>query len=80
MVSQNFHFTDIIMEWRFLQPKDVLKITEDLSKRWIVCRTMKRKTGWNFCVGYGLEQESPTGQDECVDAPWGAELKEYRAM
>ena len=34
--------------------KDVLKITEDLSRDGLFAELKKRKTGWNFCIGYGF--------------------------
>ena len=51
MVSQNFHFTVYHYGMEILcNQKDVLKITEDLSRDGLFAELKKRKTGWNFCV------------------------------
>ena len=64
------------MEWRFLQPKkDVLKITEDLSRDGLFAELKKRKTGWNFCIGYGFGAGIAQARLNALNACHEAELK-----
>ena len=55
--------------------KDVLKITEDLSRDGLFAELKKRKTGWNFCIGYGFGAGIAQARLNALNACHEAELK-----
>ena len=55
--------------------KDVLKITENLSRDGLFAELKKRKTGWNFCIGYGFGAGIAQARLNALNACHEAELK-----
>ena len=55
--------------------KEVLSITENLSKDGLFAELKKRKTGWNFCIGYGFGSGIAQARLNALNACHEAELK-----
>ena len=55
--------------------KEVLSITENLSKDGLFAELKKLKTGWNFCIGYGFGSGIAQARLNALNACHEAELK-----
>lgn len=55
--------------------KDVLKMTDNLSRDGLFAELKKQKTGWNFCIGYGFGAGIAQARLNALNACHEAELK-----
>lgn len=55
--------------------KDVLRITDNLSRDGLFAELKKQKTGWNFCIGYGFGAGIAQARLNALNACHEAELK-----
>lgn len=55
--------------------KDVLKMTDNLSRDGLFAELKKQKAGWNFCIGYGFGAGIAQARLNALNACHEAELK-----
>ena len=55
--------------------KDVLRMTDNLSRDGLFAELKKQKTGWNFCIGYGFGAGIAQARLNALNACHEAELK-----
>lgn len=57
--------------------KEVLKLTEDLTKDGLYAELKRRKPGWDFCIGYGLGNGIAQARLNALNACHEAEIKDH---
>lgn len=55
--------------------KEIIKMTDNLSKDGLLTELRKRKAGWNFCIGYGFGAGLAQARLNALNACHEAELK-----